>query len=111
MPKDNKKGDTNALKQLPTVAVSDAFNVAGHLLGAQVVWERDDKAAALGFLLIAVAATVGVLRFGFSERLFAKANGDLADLAVSPEPACQRRHPVSLLPSSAGLSWISACWS
>lgn len=38
--------------------------------------------AVLGFALVAVAAFVGTLRFGFSETLFAQANGDLADAAA-----------------------------
>ena len=75
---DKKKSYT----QHPTVAISDAFNAAGHLLAAQILWDTaNHKAAALGNLIVAVAASVGVLRFGLSERIFAKANGDLADLA------------------------------
>ena len=38
--------------------------------------------AALGFGLVAFAALVGTLRFGFAEHLLAQANGDLADLAA-----------------------------
>uniref|UniRef100_A0A7S3C7I6 Uncharacterized protein n=1 Tax=Haptolina ericina TaxID=156174 RepID=A0A7S3C7I6_9EUKA len=70
----------NTLKQHPTVAISDAFNAAGHLCAAQLVWHID-KPAAFGFIIVAVAASVGVLRFGLSEGLFAKANEDLAALA------------------------------
>jgi hypothetical protein len=36
----------------------------------------------IGFITVAIAGAIGVLRFGFSESLFAKANGDLADLAA-----------------------------
>lgn len=68
--------------QHPTIAISDAFNAAGHALAAQLVWQRQDKSAALGFLLVALAASVGVLRFGFAEKTFARCNGDLAHLSA-----------------------------
>jgi hypothetical protein len=64
---------------LPTVAISDVFNALGHAAAAQLVWPN---AASLGFAIVAFAATVGVLRFGVSERLFARANQELADLSA-----------------------------
>ena len=66
----------------PTVAVSDAFNAAAHGWAAVKMHEAGEQPAAMGFGLVAVAATVGTLRFGASERLLAQANGDLADLAA-----------------------------
>ena len=71
-----KKTDPPPLQ--PTVAISDAFNAAGHALAAALVWHRDDKCAAYGFVIVALAATAGVLRFGFSEQLFARLNKHLA---------------------------------
>lgn len=66
----------------PTVAVSDAVNFIGHAWAARQAYIADEPDAALGFALVAEAAMVGTLRFGFSERLLAQANGDLADLAA-----------------------------
>ncbi|CAM9932991.1 unnamed protein product, partial [Ectocarpus fasciculatus] len=65
----------------PSIAVSDAFNVVGHLLAARIAADRGHVFAAAGFLTVAVAGAVGVLRFGFSETDFAAANGALADFA------------------------------
>lgn len=66
----------------PTVAVSDAFNVAGHLYAALIAVEKNESIAATGFIAVALAGFIGVLRFGFSESLFSRANGDLADIAA-----------------------------
>ena len=68
----------------PTVALSDAVNTFGHAWAAAVAYSVGGTAsdAGLGFALVAVASLVGTLRFGLSERLLAKANGDLADLAA-----------------------------
>ena len=66
----------------PTVALSDAVNCLGHAWAAKVASGVGASDAALGFALVAWAALVGTLRFGLSERLLAKANGDLADLAA-----------------------------
>ena len=43
-----------------TVAISDAFNAAGHLLAAQLVRHREDQAATLGFLVVALWEWVGL---------------------------------------------------
>ena len=66
----------------PTVALSDAVNCIGHAWAAKQAYAVGEPDAALGFALVAEAALVGTLRFGMSERLLAKANGDLADLAA-----------------------------
>ena len=66
----------------PTIAVSDAFNVAGHVFAAALAREKGNTLAAIGFSTVALAGTVGVFRFGFSESLFAAANGYLADVAA-----------------------------
>jgi len=65
----------------PTVAVSDLFNVLGHAAAAYLV-SSVAPFASYGFATVAVAAAVGVLRFGFSEDMFAATNGDLADYAA-----------------------------
>ncbi len=65
----------------PTIAISDAFNALGHLIAASIAYEREYYVAAMGFLTVVVAATVGVLRFGFNELKYAQANGDLADIS------------------------------
>jgi hypothetical protein len=67
----------------PSVAVSDAFNTATHIFAAMTALAlRPNEPAWLGFGLVAFAGAIGTLRFGFSESLFAKANGDLAGLAA-----------------------------
>ena len=90
--KDNKLFETKKKKMkdnktphkglYPTVAISDTFNAAGNYMAAWTCMSCNHQAAAYGFLVVAIAASVGVLRFGFSERAFAKANGDLADAAA-----------------------------
>jgi len=65
----------------PTIAVSDAFNVVGHLYAAHIALGKSDILATVGFLTVAFAGAIGVLRFGFSESMFAGANGDMADVA------------------------------
>lgn len=65
----------------PTVAFSDAFNALGHGYAALLVWEAGEHVAATGFALVALAASVGVVRFGCSEAKFQGLNGALAELA------------------------------
>lgn len=65
----------------PTVAVSDAFMAGCHYWAARSLWDAGQEPQALGFFVVAVAASAGVLRFGFSESMFARANEDLAALA------------------------------
>jgi len=68
----------------PSIALSDAFNAIGHLAAAFIVFQRANTVntfAGLGFLSVWLAALIGVLRFGVSEKLFTKANRDLANLA------------------------------
>jgi hypothetical protein len=77
------KGAANGSKGLyPTVAISDAFNAALHLLAAQIAYEHKNYIGMIGFLNVALAASVGVLRFGFNEDRYASANGHLADLSA-----------------------------
>ena len=66
----------------PTIAVSDAFNALGHWYAAAICYENGNLQGAAGFSLVAIAASVGTLRFGLSEKIFCKANSDLADLAT-----------------------------
>jgi hypothetical protein len=74
---------TNGSKGLyPTVAISDAFNAAFHLLAAQIAYQHHNYTGMIGFLNVALAASVGVLRFGFNEDRYALANSHLADLSA-----------------------------
>lgn len=67
----------------PSVAVSDAFNTITHVIAAfTALTLQPDEPAWMGFGLVAFAAAIGTLRFGFSESLFAKTNEDLANLAA-----------------------------
>lgn len=67
----------------PTVAVSDAFNAAGCFAAAAIAHEGAPALPAwIGFLIVAIAATVGMVRFGFAESLLARTNADLAGLAA-----------------------------
>ena len=66
----------------PTIALSDGVNCIGHAWASWYAYTVGAPDAALGFALVAEAALVGTLRFGFAERLLAQANGDLADLAA-----------------------------
>jgi hypothetical protein len=67
----------------PTVAVSDAFNCMAHAAAAVLAHNSAPLSpAAIWFAMVALAAFVGTLRFGFSESLFARANGDLANLCA-----------------------------
>mmetsp|Transcript_10560 Transcript_10560/g.20981 ORF Transcript_10560/g.20981 Transcript_10560/m.20981 type:complete len:244 (-) Transcript_10560:871-1602(-) len=66
----------------PTIAVSDSVNAGGHYVAAYICAQSGYSEAAWGFLSVAVAATIGVLRFGFDEDLFADANGATADFAA-----------------------------
>lgn len=67
----------------PSIAVSDFANFAGHLYAAHTVASKSpSEPAIVGFLVVALAAFVGTLRFGFSENTFSAANGALADLAT-----------------------------
>ncbi|GMI45212.1 hypothetical protein TrCOL_g3351 [Triparma columacea] len=65
----------------PTIAISDSFNVAGHLIAAFLVKEVSPFAS-MGFFTVAIAGAFGVARFGFNEDLFADTNGALADYAA-----------------------------
>eukprot|EP01063_Lacrimia_lanifica_P024314 TRINITY_DN32242_c0_g1_i1.p3 TRINITY_DN32242_c0_g1~~TRINITY_DN32242_c0_g1_i1.p3 ORF type:complete len:210 (+),score=86.54 TRINITY_DN32242_c0_g1_i1:55-684(+) len=65
----------------PTIAVSDAFNVAGHVYGAWLAWPTD-RLAGLGLAYVAVAAAAGVLRFGVCRGTFRPANEGWADAAA-----------------------------
>jgi hypothetical protein len=56
------------------------FNVAGHLYGAYLCYDRNPMAA-IGLCYVAVAATAGVFRFGFNREAFLPANSTWADLA------------------------------
>jgi hypothetical protein len=47
-----------------------------------MAWEAGAKHAAVGFGLVAIAATIGTLRFMGFQKTFAKANANLADLAA-----------------------------
>jgi hypothetical protein len=66
----------------PTIAVSDAVNVAGHLYAAHIALGKSNVLACAGFLTVAFAGAIGVLRFGFSESMFSGANSDMADIAA-----------------------------
>lgn len=66
----------------PTIAVSDAFQAACHIFAAKIAYDKEDAVCALGFLTVAVAGIAGVLRFGFSEAKYARANNGLADIAA-----------------------------
>lgn len=67
----------------PTIAASDAFFAATSLAAARVAYQGAPSLPAwIGFALVAFAATVGTLRFGFAERLLAKANSDMAGLTA-----------------------------
>jgi len=67
----------------PTVAVSDCFLALTHYYSAGLAfYSSPTQPAFVGFSLVAIAATVGTARFGFSESLFAGANEDLANLAA-----------------------------
>ena len=65
----------------PTIAISDAFNVAGHAIAAFLLKDIAPFAS-FGFSTVSVAGAVGVARFGFHEELFADTNGALADYAA-----------------------------
>jgi hypothetical protein len=51
------------------------------MYAAKIALDKGDVMSSVGFLTVALAGFVGVLRFGFSESMFAQANGDLADVA------------------------------
>ena len=63
----------------PSIAISDLYNGVAHLYAASLV---GSGRASLGFYIVACASLVGTLRFGFSESLFAKMNGSLAEYAA-----------------------------
>ena len=65
----------------PTVAFSDCFNVISGVTAAYMSFTNHDIQF-LGFLLVAAAAFIGVCRFGFYPKTFARLNGELADLAA-----------------------------
>jgi hypothetical protein len=90
----------------PTVAISDAFNAFCHLLAAVIVYQRGNSLAMIGFLTVAFAATVGVLRFGFNEDRYALANGHLADLSAFVGLPCVGISFLSNIPLIYGLSLL-----
>lgn len=65
-----------------TIAISDAFNAAGHWFAAYECFKNGNTAGAIGFGSVALAATIGTLRFGFSETRYARANNRLAGWAA-----------------------------
>ena len=64
----------------PTIALSDAYNTIMHC-ACRITYSHNEFIG-LGFLLVATASFVGTLRFGFSEKAFATANGQLASAAL-----------------------------
>ena len=52
----------------PSVAISDAFVAAGHYVAAFLVFSAGQPLAAWGFLMVAIAATVGYETF-FDEKM------------------------------------------
>ena len=66
----------------PTIAISDAFNALMHLLAAYFAFQGSNYVGMIGYFTVALAATVGVLRFGFNEDRYALANSNLADMAA-----------------------------
>eukprot|EP01079_Euglenida_sp_SAG-EU17-18_P006243 gene6243-6065_t len=67
----------------PSVAVSDTFNAICHGAAAYKSFSVDPTGTAwAGFATVALAATIGVLRFGISERRFKDANDKLATLSA-----------------------------
>ena len=64
----------------PTIAISDAFNAAGHIYGAYLCMGKNPMAA-MGLSYVALAALVGVFRFGFDKQRFMAVNGGWAELA------------------------------
>ena len=66
----------------PTIAVSDSVNAGGHYIAAFLCLQSGHREAMCGFLSVAIAATIGVLRFGCHEELFADANSATADFAA-----------------------------
>lgn len=76
------ESDTDWCGELyPSIALSDSFNAVGHMYAGLVAAHNGHNIASAGFVSVWLAAMVGILRFGVSEKLFAQANCDLADLA------------------------------
>ena len=65
----------------PTIALSDAYNTITHVLAGIATYHLNEFIG-LGFFLVAAASFIRTLRFGFSEKAFAKANGELATIAA-----------------------------
>ena len=65
----------------PTIALSDAYNTITHVLAGIATYHLNEFIG-LGFFLVAAASFIGTLRFGFSEKAFGKANGELATIAA-----------------------------
>jgi len=74
---DGSAGD----RLFPSVAFSDAINALAHAAAAWIVLPKS-LYAAIGFTLVAVAAAFGAARFGFSARIFRRANESVAELAA-----------------------------
>ena len=64
----------------PTIAVSDFFNMAGHFYGAYLCMDANPMAA-LGLSYVAMAAAVGIARFGINKQKFEPINAGWAELA------------------------------
>ena len=90
----------------PTIALSDGVNCIGHAWASGYAYSVGAPDAALGFALVAEAALVGTLRFGFAEHLLAQANGDLADLAAYVGLRTRR---ISLSPCLSVSLSVSVC--
>jgi hypothetical protein len=69
-------------KLYPTVAVSDGF-FAGCLFYAAQQLAQAQPAAAQGLRIVGLAASFGVLRFGFLPRVFTRYNENMARLAAA----------------------------
>src|SRR4051812_15182534 len=66
---------------LSTLVVSDAFDAAAHLLGAQLCFKHNDVEATIGMLLLAVSAIIGTIRYAGFERL-APLHKSVADVSM-----------------------------
>eukprot|EP01052_Picozoa_sp_SAG31_P073703 SAG31_NODE_32756_length_352_cov_0.604743_1_plen_111_part_10 len=66
----------------PTAAASDAYSAVLFGLGARLCAQEDMHVPAAGLSIVVAASTVGVLRYGISERRFITAHQALADTSV-----------------------------
>ena len=80
-----QKPSSTETKLYPTVALSDTVSAVAHFYGFYVMIERQGQTShlpACGFLTVAIAASFGVLRFGFDQQKFKTINGDFANFAA-----------------------------